>query len=143
MLTELCQELNNYFDKERHFGTFTIADGTIAADFLVPGQYYRVVGSIFNDGVHKYGSEDLTDETFKGSVWALAIPAAVINLAAEIAEWQRKYGGADSAAMSPFQSESFGGYSYSKGSAGVTGSGVGTVGWQSAFRGRLNRWRKL
>ena len=143
MLTELCQELNNYFDKERHVGTFTIADGTIAADFLVPGQYYRVVGSIFNDGVHKYGSEDLTDETFKGAVWALAIPAAVINLAAEIAEWQRKYGGADSAAMSPFQSESFGGYSYSKGSAGVTGSGVGTVGWQSAFRSRLNRWRKL
>ena len=143
MLTELCQELNNYFDKERHFGTFTIADGTIAADFLVPGQYYRVVGSIFNDGVHKYGSEELTDEIFKGSVWALAIPAAVINLAAEIADWQLKYGGADSAAMSPFQSESFGGYSYSKGSGVTSGSTVGAVGWQTAFRSSLNRWRKL
>ena len=75
-------------------------------------------------------------------MWALAIPKAVINLAAEIAEWQTKYVAADSAAMSPYQSESFGGYSYSK-SAGGSASGASASGWQSAFANRLNMWRKL
>ena len=90
MLTELCQELHNWFDKERHFGSFKIEDGELAVSFLKEGQYYRICGSIFNDGVHKFGdTEDaLTDEEFDGSVWALAIPKAVIKLAAEIAEWR-------------------------------------------------------
>lgn len=146
MLTELCQELRNWFDRERHFGTFEISGGVITAPFLVNGQYYRIVGSIFNDGVHKFGdaADTLTDETFEGAVWALAIPKAVINLAAEIAEWQSKYGTADSAAMSPYQSESFGGYSYSKSAGGNSASGAsGASGWKAAFASRLNPWRKL
>jgi hypothetical protein len=110
MLTELCQELHNWFDRERYTGTFTIEGGNITADFLQTGQYFRIIGSIFNDGVFKYGDADLTDETFEGAVWALAIPAPVIKLATEIAAWRVKYEGADSAAMSPFNSESFGGY---------------------------------
>lgn len=145
MLTELCQELRNWFDLERRFGTFEITGGQLTADFLVNGQYYRIAGSIFNDGVHKYGDETdvLTDETFNGSVWALGIPEAVINLAAEIAEWQAKYGGTESAAMSPFSSESFGGYSYSKSAGGSSSGASGAGGWQSAFRNRLNMWRKI
>lgn len=144
MLTELCQELHNWFVLEKHTGTFEITGGEITASFLVPGQYFRVMGSIFNDGVHKYGDDDLEDETFDGAVWALAIPKAVINLAAEIAEWQTKYGAVDSPAMSPYTSESFGGYSYSK-SAGCysNDSSSGGSGWQSAFKSRLNAWRKL
>jgi len=144
MLTELCQELHNWFVLEKHTGTFTIDGGNITASFLVPGQYFRVMGSIFNDGVHKYGDADLEDETFDGAVWALAIPKAVINLAAEIAEWQTKYGAVDSPAMSPYTSESFGGYSYSKSAGGNNNdSGSGGSGWQSVFRSRLNAWRKL
>ena len=145
MLTELCQELRNWFDRERHTGSFTIVGGVLTADFLLPGQYYRVMGSVFNDGVHQYGdaSDTLIDETFDGSVWALAIPAAVINLAAEIAEWQTKYGGADSPAMSPFSAESFGGYSYSKGSGGGSGRTAASVSWKDVFSGKLNAWRKL
>ena len=92
MLTELCQELHNWFEKEQHVGTFTIENGGLAVSFLKRNQYYRICGSIFNDGVHKYGDNQdvLTDEEFEGSVWALAIPKAVINLAAAIAEWQTK-----------------------------------------------------
>ena len=144
MLTELCQELRNWFEREKHTGTFTIQDGNIAADFLVPGQYFRIMGSIFSDGVHLYPSEDLPDETFEGQVWALAIPPHIVVLSEEIDAWRAKYESLDSAAMSPFSSESFGGYSYSKSGTG-TANGGGTTGgsWQTAFASKLNAWRKL
>ena len=140
MLTELCQELRNYFEKEKRTGPFRIVDGMLDVDFLLPGQYFRVMGSIFNDGVHQYGNEVMSDEDFVGSVWSLAIPEAVINLAQEIQEWRSKYEEAGSSAMSPFTSESFGGYSYSKGSGSAAGSAVS---WRNAFAPRLNAWRKL
>lgn len=159
MLDELCRELKNWFDVNRNFDVFTISDGVIdlSGTNIQAGQYFRIVGSVFNDGVYKYEpvvipTEEhpethrpvLTDETFDGAVWAMAVPPAVIALAAEIEAWQAKYGGAESASMSPFNSESFGGYSYSKGSrngTGTTESGSGT--WQGAFANRLNQWRKI
>ena len=49
MLTELCQELRNWFDRERHPGTYEITGGVLTAPFLVSGQYYRIIGSVFND----------------------------------------------------------------------------------------------
>lgn len=143
MLTELCQELRNWFDLERHYGTFTIEGGSITAPFLREGQYYRVIGSIFNDGVHRFGDDLLTDETFYGSVWALGIPEAVLNLSLEIDEWRGKYESVDSAAMSPFNSESFGGYSYSKSGGGASAGAGGGGTWQAVFRPRLNMWRKI
>ena len=139
MLTELCQELRNWFDRERHFGTFTIEGGELAVSFLQEGQYFRIIGSIFNDGVHQYPIASLHDETFSGAVWALAIPEAVISLSNDIDNWQNKYGAVDSAAMSPFSSESFGGYTYSK----ASGSSGSASDWRSAFANRLNRWRKI
>lgn len=143
-LTELCQELRNWFDRERHTGSFEIADGNIVADFLREGQYFRIVGSIFNDGVHMYPASDLQDETFDGAVWALAIPCPVIKLATEIAAWREKNEAADSANMSPFMSESFGGYSYSKGASNrSTGTSGGSLSWKDVFSARMNAWRKL
>lgn len=144
MLTELCQELKNWFDREHHTGTFTIQDGNIAADFLREGQYFRIMGSIFSDGVHQYPAVDLPSETFSGAVWELAIPVPVINLAQEIQVWRDKYEAADSAALSPFNSESFGGYSYTKsGSGNSQGGSSSGVSWKNAFASRLNMWRKL
>ena len=141
MLTEICQELNNWFVLKdgKHYGSFTIEDGALAASFLLDGQYFRIVGSIFNDGVYKYGpdGDTLTDETFDGAVWALAIPPAVLELDADIEDWATK--NAD-AINSPFQSESFGGYSYSKGYS--NGGGIITT-WQGQFSERLNKWRKI
>ncbi len=144
MLTELCQELRNWFDKDRHTGTFSIENGSISADFLLNGQYYRIMGSVFNDGVHMYGdeSEELIDETFDGAIWALGIPKAVVELSMQIDKWRDKYEAADSQAMSPFASESFGGYSYTKGSNG-TSTGNAANGWQAVFASNLNRWRKI
>lgn len=145
MLTELCKELKNWFEREIRTGSFTITGGTITADFLQANQYYRVCGSIFNDGVHQKGKEkqdEMVDETFEGTVWALAIPAPVVKLAADIDAWRTKYEAADSAALSPFNSESFGGYSYSK-SAGSGANGSANASWQTVFGSRLNMWRKL
>lgn len=144
MLTELCQELHNYFDHERRSGDFSIRSGNIVADFIQPGQYFRIMGSVFSDGVHRYPAADLHDENFNGAVWALAIPEPVIKLADEIQEWREKNEAIDSANMSPFQSESFGGYSYSKGSASKqSGTSGGSLSWKDVFASRMNAWRKL
>lgn len=143
MLTELCQELHNWFEREKRSGSFRIVDGMLEADFLLPGQYFRVMGSLFNDGVHQYGNDNLNDEDFTGSVWSLSIPEAVIKLSEDIDAWRAKYEAPDSSAMSPYMSESFGGYSYSKGNSNSgTGTGV-AISWRTAFASRLNAWRKL
>ena len=139
MLEQVLMHLKNWFlvPGGIHEGTYTIEDGGIALPFLANGQYFRICGSVFNDGLHQYPASDLKAETFDGTVWALAVPQAVIDLATEIEAWQKKNG---DASVSPYQSESFGGYSYSKATDSVSG---GAVTWQSAFRGRLNAWRKL
>ena len=139
MLEQVLMHLKNWFlvPGGIHEGTYTIEDGGITLPFLVNGQYFRICGSVFNNGLHQYPASDLKVETFDGAVWALAVPQAVIELAAEIEEWQKKNG---DASVSPYQSESFGGYQYSKATDSATG---GAVTWQSAFRSRLNAWRKL
>ena len=78
ILTEVCEYLNNYFWEKKVSGNFTISDGAIDAIGLKEGQYFRIVGSTFNDGVHVYPAHDLKDEEFNGSVWAMAVPQAVI-----------------------------------------------------------------
>ena len=144
MLNKLCRELKNWFEKSKKFGTFTISDGSITGVEIAEGQYYRIIGSLFNDGIYKYGDAEVTlkDETFDGAVWLLAIPKEIEELAAKIQAWEAKYGTLDSAALSPFNSESFGGYSYSKSGNGSGGS-TNPNGWKSAFADELNRWRKL
>lgn len=146
MLSVICKELNNWFEKERYIGTFTIENNEITGTYsLQENQYFRIVGSVFNDGVYQYNDELLlTNETFDGAIWAMAIPQEVIALAADIKDWCGKYQSVDSAAMSPFNSESFGGYSYSKGSGGSSSGNIDLSGtWQGAFADRLNGWRKI
>lgn len=140
MLEQILDFIHNYFVKEVYRGKFKISGNTLNVDFLQKGQYYRVIGSVFNDGIYKYSSDQLTDEEFTGEVWAMSVPPAVIALADEIEDWLKKYG---DVMNSPFQSESFGGYSYNKGSGGSGGSAIGSADWRSVFGSRLNRWRKI
>jgi len=153
ILDEICRELNNWFDENpkngsnnRFFGSFIINEGTLDLSEIdiKNGQYFRIVGSTFNDGVYRYPASGLTDEEFFGAIWLMAVPPSVIALAGEIEAWQDKYGGVDSVAMSPFTSESFGGYSYSKGNRS-SGSGANLTSgtWQGVFASRLNKWRKI
>jgi hypothetical protein len=143
-LTEVCDYLNNYFDIKRLEGEYTIEDGRLQVDGILEGQYYRITGSVFNDGVHHYTTEetDLKDETFTGSIWLMAVPETVLSLSRDIAEWAELYQAPTSEAMSPYNSESFGNYSYSKSSAG-TGAGGDASSWTAVFATRLSKWRKL
>lgn len=145
MLGQICQYLRNWFDEDsRHnrlpswSGEITIAGGELVgfSDRLLDGQYFRVIDSLLNDGVYQYPAE-LKDETFDGTVQSMRVPPDVVALDAEITDWIVKNEGAIN---SPYQSESFGGYSYSKGYSGGTAQGVT---WQSQFAARLAPWRKI
>lgn len=140
MLEQICAFIHNYFVGDRYCGTFTISDGTVTVDGLVPGQYFRICGSRFNDGIYRYPAFDLTDETFKGIIWDMRPPREFLTLVDEIETWHAKYG---EASTSPYESESFGGYSYTK-AKGFSGAGGGFMtSWQALFGSRLNEWRKL
>lgn len=147
MLSELCQEIRNWFDRgqPKLYGAFEISGGRITdEDFtnvIQENQYFRIVGSVFNDGVYQYNSElSLTDELFVGSVWLMAVPCDFISLSEEIGAWLNKYG---ETVNSPYSSESFGGYSYTKASGNSSGNGSGNPTWQSVFASKLNKWRKV
>jgi hypothetical protein len=151
MVGEICATIKNYFCKEKYFGTFEVRDGSLyvlssaglAAGLdvdnqFVPGQYIRVVGSVLNDGVYMIGSADYTgSEIFNGSIWSLALPKDFLDLATEIQDWCEAN---KNTLESPYTSESFGGYSYTK-KAGSNSDG-GAYTWQDQFASRLNRWRK-
>ena len=137
MLTEVCAEIRNYFVKDIHNGTFEIVGGKITPlDFIQENQYFRIVGSVFNDGVYQNTADlVLTDEVFSGSVWSMAVPPSVVDLAEEI----KKYNESDEAKPSAYTSESFGGYSYSK----ATDSNGMPIGWKKVFASRLNQYRRI
>ena len=83
MLYELCAEGRNWCVSEKHNGTFTVKDGNMPLDFLQDGQYFRILGSVYNDGVYQYPAV-LTDEVFEGQIWAMRVPPAFIALSGEI-----------------------------------------------------------
>ena len=138
MLERVLTHIHNWFEVSWIADEWQVVDGCLDLPFIQDEQYYRIYGSVFNDGLHKYPDNDLTDEKFSGVICGLAIPKQVIEIAEDIAEWQEKNG---DQADSPFQSESFGGYSYSKGSEASNDNGLS--GWQKAFASKLNPWRKL
>lgn len=142
MLDEVLRNIKNYFVKKVYKGEFTIADGNVQdmSDYLQNEQYFKIVGSVFNDGVYQYPQTELKAETFVGEIWAMAIPKEFLTLVSEIDAWIVKYG---DDAQKPYQSESFGGYSYTKGSSYSGSSSNGSIGWQDIFKSRLNRWRKI
>lgn len=146
MMTEICEYLHNWFceDSDMIIGNIVVGDSEITVPYgaIQPEQYIRIAGSVFNDGVWKYGEAEFNPETYDGAVWLMRIPKSFIDLVTEIENWQAKYGGVDSKAMSPFNSESFAGYSYSK-SSGGSGEVASPTNWQGVFAARLSPWRKL
>jgi hypothetical protein len=69
----------------------------------------------------------------------MAVPKSILDIVSEIEKWQADY--ADKL-NSPLQSESFGGYSYSKAS-GTDSKGNSLTTWQGVFGKRLNAYRKI
>ena len=154
-ITEICAEVRNYFAPMTkrgdlsfiHSGDYTISSKTIAPlDFIATGQYFRIVGSAMNDGVYCNtvdGLKELTDETFSGAIWEMSVPRAFLALCADIDAWRTANESAGSSNMSPYNSESFGGYSYTKSGAGSGEGGGNAVSWQAQFQRRLDAWRKV
>lgn len=152
MLQEICDFVHNYFILETKAGEFQISNGTMTVDGLKNGQRFRIKGSALNDGIFTYTEAgildddcdeavQLSDETFTGTVDLMGVPRALLQLCGEIKAWTEANG---AALNSPFTSESFGGYSYSKPSgSGANGSGSGAYTWRDQFRSRLNTYRKL
>ena len=150
MLEQICGYIHNYFIKEAKVGTYEIENGMISLDFVKEGQRIWITNSDLNDGMYTYHASGikndddteavgLQDETFTGTICALAVPPAVIALSAEIKAWVDANG---DVVNSPYSSENvIGVYSYTKASGG-TGAG-GSVGWQDVFKTQLDRWRKI
>ena len=142
-MTDLCAELRNYFHRgcREWFGQFEIVDGSFTAKSgieLEYGQYYRIEGSLFNNGVHNF-PDDLKDESFNGSVRAMAVPLSVIALLGDINKWEHDYG---AETLKPYSSETIQGvYNYTRAAGG--GGQSATVTWQDIFAAKLNRWRKI
>lgn len=136
MLEAILNHLHNWFliPGAARCGTFEVASGTLEVDFLQYDQYYRIEGSVFNDGLHQNPGADMKDEVFDGTIYPMAVPAAVIKLSERIEKWCEDNPESDKI------SESFGGYSYSR---GTDGNGTVSGGWQMAFRKELNVWKKV
>lgn len=160
----VCGELHNYFEDDRVIGDYTIEEGRITLPFLVNGQFFRIVGSKFNDGVYIYADNyiilDVTWEDFfvDNPDWqAISARAYASIQRRELADetfhgaiWLMRmprnflrmcqeieeYNLSDAAKPSPFTSENISGfYSYTKGDADSTS-------WQSVFASKVKQYRK-
>ena len=149
MVPDVCRYLNNDFTDPQAAieGEFTIAGGALTPPGVAEGQYFRLEGSLYNDGIYRCPAEGLTDETFAGTVWPMRVPRAVRELAEEISAWVVKY---EAAAMSPYAEERLGDYAYKKAqTVRQASSGRGAVWqteqpvWPRVFGYRLRRWRKI
>lgn len=147
---EVCQYLKNWFDKNHYVGEIQIENGALSESYgLLANQYFRIVGSTLNnDGVYQYPITTLTDETFDGAIWGMSLPRAFIALLDDIEAWKARFNSLDTQdgkqAMSPFNSESFGGYSYSKSNGGTGDTNKDKSGtWQGVFGARLAPYRKM
>lgn len=146
-MTELCAELKNYFIRDTardiHADTYKIENGSISpAPFLTEGDWFRIVGSRKNDGVYQYTLADLAtlvDETFDGNIWVMSVPAGVVSLLDDIGSWETATADVRN---SPYQSESFGGYTYSLKSFGESSGSAGGLTWQNVFADRLKPYRR-
>lgn len=151
MLEQVCDFIHNYFVLAEYEGTYEVENGTFPCSFLLDGQRFRIRGSALNDGIYTYHLDgtiyddddsvaiDLMPETFNGIIQVMGVPRTFLLLVKDISNWIES----NSAALnSPYTSESFGGYSYTK----ATGTGAnagGILGWQDVFKQKLNAYRKL
>lgn len=145
MLEQILMEIHNWFRVRDdvggiHPGTYTIENGRLALPFLRDGQYFRIMGSVFNDGLHRFGPEmeALIDETFDGAIWALAIPKSVVDAAAEAEKWLAKNG---AVVNGVYSSESFGGYAYTKDTTAA--DSVSKTGIPAHILAKVNGYRRL
>lgn len=143
MLEQVMDYCNNYFYKAKEVGKFSIVSGRLNnKGVFKSGQYIRIIGSDFNDGVYKIESltdgkiniASLEDEIFEGAIVGLAVPKVFLNIVKDI----EKFEASASATMSPYASESFENYSYTR----ATKDGK-PLSWVDLFGVKLSHYRKM
>ena len=161
----LCGETHNYHELDRVVGDYAIENGNISLPFLVNGQFFRIQGSKFNDGVYIYSREyiireatwedvlkdnkdwnALTEEEWGNLKHAELIdesftgaiwPMRMPRAFLKLAQEIEEYNESEAAKPSPYTSESISGhYSYTKASAAESA-------WENVFSAKLKRWRKV
>lgn len=145
-LSRICANLRNYFiqvSQDVYTGTYTVSNhGITPPTPLISGQYFRVVGSVLNDGVYQYGNTEsmskLKDETFDGAIWAMRVPQSFLDL---VADYDRLNAKVEELALVSvgFASESFDGYSYTLSS----GAPAELLQWKSRLDSELNQYRRI
>lgn len=149
VLEQVLSHIHNWFVYDELDVRCSIEGGSLPASVSIPeGAWYRIQGSLFNDGLHQHPADDLTDETFDGKVTICAIPRVLLSVVDEITDYIDAMNESDAAVReAKFQSESFGGYTYSlKGDSranSASGGVSGLTGWQAAFRSDLNPFRRI
>ena len=142
-ITNMCGLLRNYFtDKEHIFsGTYTIVDKSLNIDFIKSDQYFRITGSVFNNGVYCNNPDDLKrlrDETFSGTIWAMSVPADFIELCDDAERFKEKISEI-SGNFSGYVSETWGGYTYTL----PTSAPAFIQDWQYRIKQGMNKYRRL
>ncbi len=142
LMDEVCAETNNFFISHNYRGAFEIKNGIISpSDFIKNGQYFKISGSTFNDGIYQssFGvispDDVVRDEKFIGNVWAMNVPPAFIALLSDIKKWTET----EEPQKNAYVSESFSEYSYTK----ATGANGAPLTWKDVFSERLKRYRKV
>lgn len=133
MIYEVMSHIRNFFVTDINEGKFTIENGKIKELEFEDGSYILIRNSRKNNGVYCL-PYTLKDEEFEGEVDLLCPPDSFLSLCGEIETYNEK-----TKNLSPFASESFGGYSYTR----ATNSNGTFQSWQDAYRSRLNTWRKI
>ena len=134
MIQQIMRHLNNFFVSGQSSGHFSISGNVL--DVPESGFVY-ISGSFQHDGVWKICDglmldtpSGLPDEDFTVTVYFCSPPADFLQLCEEIRQYEEKN------PVGAYQGESFGGYSYNRGSSAGQG-------WQAAFSARLNPFRRM
>lgn len=100
LMEDLMLYTKNYFYRWKEYGTYAINNSQIACrgQYKV-GQYVRIIGSVFNDGVHEIHSvtnntitiNNLRNEEFKGYICGLAVPKEFYDLVQDIKAYRLKH----------------------------------------------------
>ncbi len=142
-ITRICTLLHNFFTDKDHifYNNYNIHNNILNFNFIKYGQYFRITGSVFNDGVYCNIPEDLKrlkDETFKGAIWLMNVPADFIRLCEELEMFNAKIAEL-SGNFRGYSSESWGGYSYNL----PTSAPSYMQDWQNKLKQAMNSYRKI
>lgn len=134
----VMRQVRNYFEGEPLTGEFSIRGNGLSPAPDAP--WVAVRGSKYHDGVFELMGDymqglrdDLPDETFEGAVYPLYPPDDFLMLCKDIAAYDEKN------PVGAKMSESFGHYSYTR---GTNGNG-GAVDWKAAYADQLIPYRRM